>query len=256
MHDLVEFFQQQSASMPHAEHLPSYKKLQMAILAGVDQGLWKEGELLPPERKLAAACGMSVGTVKRAMLELVHEGRLYRRQGSGTYVSGASFTRQHRRYYLLLEDFGGKEAPNAVQVHSVRRVSGPQVINNALHMEPDGELFEIVRIFHEENEKCVLVYSYLPTSRFAGLDMVCRERLEHVPLYIVLEEDYRTPIVKTDELMGAVSAQSSESALLDIPENTPLLQIKTIVYTTGNHPFEYRISYCVTKNKRIFRTIE
>lgn len=256
MHDLAQFFQSQQDAMPHAEHLPSYKKLQMVILAGVEQGLWKEGQLLPPERKLAVACGMSVGTVKRAMLELVHEGRLYRRQGSGTYVSGPSFTRQHRRHYLLLEDFGGRESPNAVQLHSVRRVSGPQAINGALSLQANEELFEIVRIFHEDNEKCVLAYSYLPTARFAGLDMVCRERLEHVPLYIVLEEDYRTPIIKTDELIGAIAAQSNESTLLDVAEGTPMLQIKSIVYTTGNKPFEYRISYCITKNKRIFRTIE
>ncbi|MGE9985059.1 GntR family transcriptional regulator [Desulfovibrio sp. SGI.169] len=255
MENLTRFFQEQSAAISNAEYLPSYKKVQMAILAGVQQGIWKEGSLLPPERKLAEICGMSVGTIKRAMLELVHQGWLYRRQGSGTYVSGASFTRQHRRYYLLLKDFHEKESPNAVKLLRVNRIKGMPAANKALGLEAEEELFEIVRVFHEEERKCVLSYSYLPVSRFAGLDMICRKRLENVPLYIVLEEDYKTQIVKTEELFSSILADSNKANILDINENTPLLKIEALSYTMNEIQFEYRISYCITGEKKIYRII-
>ena len=255
MDDLASFFQEQSAAIPNVRHLPSYKVLQMAIMAGVEQGVWKMGELLPPERKLAAACGMSVGTVKRAMLELVHQGLLFRRQGSGTYVAGVSFQRQHRRYYLLLKDFYEKESENAVSLVSLQRIPPVPYINESLYLPADEDLFEVVRLFSEDGRKCVLAHSYLGVTRFPDMDKIARNRLEHVPLFIVLDEEYHMPTLRNHELFGVTCAGSKESTLLDIAEGTPLLLIKALVYSYNEKPFEYRISHCLTDNKLISRSM-
>ncbi len=256
MTSLIQFFQTQESALANAQFVPAYKRLQLFIIAGIKQGLWKENCVLPSERKIAEASRMSVGTVKRAMLELVHEGRLYRRQGSGTYVSSASFPSQHRRYFLMLENFNGSTSPNHVKLHSIRRIQGHREICNALGVPLDEEFFEIVRIFYEDGVQCILAYSYLPTMRFAGLDIVYRKRLEQVPLFIVLEEDYGVFISKTHELFAATLSGHHEATLLNIEENKPLLQINTILYIDENTPCEYRISYCITDNKKIFRAIE
>jgi DNA-binding transcriptional regulator YhcF (GntR family) len=88
-----------------AEGLPAYLLLQKTIQSGIETGHWKTGDRLPPERLLAEMAGMSVGTVKKAVLNLVSEGLLYRVRGRGTFVAGSSIARETRRYYLLLRDF-------------------------------------------------------------------------------------------------------------------------------------------------------
>jgi len=256
MQDFSRFFTEQVSLIPNSGLLPSYKVLEMALRAGIEKGLWKTGDLLPPERKMASLCGFSVGTVKRAMLELVHQGVLYRRQGSGTFVAGASFSRQQRRYYTFLKDFNEEVADNEVEVLSVNRIAPREDVNAVLRLSPGEELFEVTRSIREEGQRRVLVRSYLSAVRFAGLDELSMNRLLHVPLYLLLEDDYGVVTVRSEELFGALPASRDEAALLGVSEQTPLLLIKTLGYTHGDQPFEYRISFCVTGERYIYRAME
>jgi DNA-binding transcriptional MocR family regulator len=55
----------------------------------IDEGELRPGELLPPDRALATALAVGRSTVVAAYEELRREGRIVRRQGSGTRVAGA-----------------------------------------------------------------------------------------------------------------------------------------------------------------------
>jgi DNA-binding transcriptional MocR family regulator len=56
----------------------------------IDEGELQPGEPLPPDRALAAALAVGRSTVVAAYEELRREGRIVRRQGSGTRVAGAA----------------------------------------------------------------------------------------------------------------------------------------------------------------------
>ncbi|MET9618421.1 LacI family DNA-binding transcriptional regulator [Kitasatospora indigofera] len=59
-------------------------RLRRAILDGTNQ----PGTRLPTEKEIAADCAVSISTVRRAVDDLVSEGLIVRRQGSGMYVRG------------------------------------------------------------------------------------------------------------------------------------------------------------------------
>lgn len=67
---------------------PRYAKLAAAILEAIDRKTLREGTRIPAERVLAAAIGVSRGTVVASFDHLVAAGVLIRRQGDGTYVTG------------------------------------------------------------------------------------------------------------------------------------------------------------------------
>ena len=67
---------------------PHYQRLASALLDAVDRRVLREGTRVPAERALAAAVGVSRGTVVACYGHLVAAGALRRRQGSGTYVLG------------------------------------------------------------------------------------------------------------------------------------------------------------------------
>ncbi|MEI6034225.1 MAG: GntR family transcriptional regulator [Verrucomicrobiae bacterium] len=70
-----------------AKSLFPYQQVRRFILDHLNQRIWKPGDLLPAEVKLAAQLCVHRLTVNRVMTELVREGVLTRRRGVGTIVS-------------------------------------------------------------------------------------------------------------------------------------------------------------------------
>lgn len=66
------------------EHL--YRQLAMRLGRDIREGKLKPGRRLPSMDDLAAACGVTKITVRRALLELKSEGLIYTRPAQGTYV--------------------------------------------------------------------------------------------------------------------------------------------------------------------------
>jgi GntR family transcriptional regulator len=72
---------------PQTAHLPLYRHIEVALRSAVRSGELAAGAGIPPERELAALLGVSRVTIRRAIEDLVHQGLLQARQGSGTTVS-------------------------------------------------------------------------------------------------------------------------------------------------------------------------
>ncbi|CDM60358.1 MULTISPECIES: GntR family transcriptional regulator [Rhizobium] len=69
---------------------PLYHRLRLALEEPILSGKLKEGDVLYPERDLAAHVHVSRVTVRKAIDHLVRHGLLVRRPGSGTFVSGSA----------------------------------------------------------------------------------------------------------------------------------------------------------------------
>ncbi|TNM25190.1 GntR family transcriptional regulator [Streptomyces sedi] len=65
---------------------PKYRQVAERLRRDIAAGAWAPGEQLPVERDLAEALSVSVNTLRRAVSQLVEEGVVRRRQGSGTFV--------------------------------------------------------------------------------------------------------------------------------------------------------------------------
>jgi DNA-binding transcriptional regulator YhcF (GntR family) len=76
-----------------------YLQVKRALLQRIEARHWPPGQALPNERDLAGELQVSIGTLRRAVDELVHEHVLVRRQGKGTFV--ATHAEQHVQYRFL-----------------------------------------------------------------------------------------------------------------------------------------------------------
>ncbi|WP_108484013.1 GntR family transcriptional regulator [Oceaniglobus ichthyenteri] len=97
--------------------LPLYLQLSDLVLREIAMGRLVEGQRLQPERDMAAAYGVSVGTLRKALADLTQKGHLERRQGSGNYVRS---TRKAGGVYgffrLELIGGGGQPSPKGISV--------------------------------------------------------------------------------------------------------------------------------------------
>ncbi|HLT63881.1 MAG TPA: GntR family transcriptional regulator [Pseudohongiella sp.] len=73
--------------LSQTDHRPMYLQIMEQIRHRVALGDWPPGQELPSIRVMAAALNVSVITVKRAYLELEHEGVIVTRQGKGSFIA-------------------------------------------------------------------------------------------------------------------------------------------------------------------------
>ena len=72
------------------EQLPVYRRLENEVKRYIAVHHLKRHDRLPSESQLAAEYGASIGTVRKALSNLVAEHIIYRRHGQGTFVSPRS----------------------------------------------------------------------------------------------------------------------------------------------------------------------
>ncbi len=73
--------------LPSGSGRPAYQRLAEAIREGILGGRFRPGERLPPTRTLARNLGLARNTVLEAYEQLIAEGYLAARHGSGTFVA-------------------------------------------------------------------------------------------------------------------------------------------------------------------------
>ena len=67
--------------------LTLYKEVKRQMLESLASSEWAPGDAIPSEKLLCQRFGVSIGTLRKAIDELVAENLLIRHQGRGTFVA-------------------------------------------------------------------------------------------------------------------------------------------------------------------------
>ena len=192
--------------------------------------------LFRSEKELAAEYGVSQITVKQALLRLVQEGLVERRQGSGTYVFRPSLVHK-------VSDFGGFStalARSGVDVETRLIEASGSLANEAIARrlslrQGDGILI-IRRLRVVASEPISLQTSYLP-------DTLCHELLardlERESLFMLLTEVCHLNLGRAEETLSAERVDGYESNMLRVPPDSPAFLVRRVTYDTRGVPVEY-----------------
>ena len=220
--------------------LPLYKEVKRRLTDALTRGEWKPGAAIPTERQLSERFAISVGTVRKAIDELVAENILIRQQGRGTFV--ASHTREREIFHFLhvVPQRGPKQYPD-VQLESFTRGKADRRIADALHLAPGDPVYRIRNVLHLEGAPVIVDDIALPAQRFPGLtERRFRERRSTV--YNLYQEAFGISVVTARERVRALTAGDAIASLLGVDVTTPLLSIRRVAFTYRELPVEYRLS--------------
>src|SRR3954468_15619779 len=216
--------------------VPKYFQLREILLDLIERELAPE-DLVPSERELAAAHGLSRMTVRQTIDHLVSEGRLYRVQGRGTCVSKpkidipltlTSFTKDMRARGMEpgSRDLGAREVPASAPV--ARQLSVPL----------DTPLVVLERLRTANGIPMAVERSHIPSALVPGL--LDRE-LSGVSLYDLLVEVYGIALDSGEQVIEAGIVDSSDARLLDISSGSAVLLLQR-TSSAGARAVEYAIS--------------
>jgi len=236
-----------------AVYAPLYKQIKDLLLASLQSGEWKPGELVPSELELAARYQVSQGTVRKAVDELSAENLLVRRQGKGTFVATHHEPRAQFRFLRIVPD-EGEPTPASSRFLDCRALRAPAEIARQLQLRHGESVIFLRRLLSFSGKPEVLDDLWLPASIFKGLSA---ERLASYtgPLYGLFETEFGISMVRADERLRAVAASEEAASLLEVAPASPLLLVDRVSYTYGDRPVEVRRGLCVTVDHHYRNTI-
>lgn len=225
---------------------PLYKEVKIRITRGLAAGDYKPGEAIPSEARLAEQFAVSIGTVRKAIDELVAEKILLRQQGRGTFV--ATHTRDRTLFYFF--HIVGKDGSRALPVTkllSFRKAKADATDEARLGVERGAATFRIQNLLHLGGKPVLFDEISVPAALFRDLDADVLDKREST-IYGLYQSRYGINVIRISEQLSAANPAARVAGLLGMRTGNPALVIKRVAYTYNDTPVEYRVSWVKTQD--------
>ena len=227
--------------------LPLYRQVKRELQKIIETRRFEPGKPLPSESVLAHSLQVSIGTLRHAVDELVHEHVLVRRQGKGTFVAPHSRARFMFQFFHVEprwdpEDDALRE-PDFPEITCMgfARDRADEHEARALRIKPGEAVFRIENklalrgqaVVHDRLALSVLMFRNLTEKRFV-------ERPGTV--YALYQTDFGITVLRAQERARAVAASKAVAHVLAVPAGTAVMEVHRLALTFGDKPVEYRVS--------------
>lgn len=225
---------------PDAAGAPLYRVVKRSLLRAIEDGRYPAGGALPSEAELAGAFGVSVGTLRHAVDELVAEHILVRRQGRGTYVALHNADRFLFQFFHVERGDGLREGPQ-VELLSFERVRVDEEAAQALGLKAGEPVIQIDNRLSLQGRAVIHDRLSLPALLFKGLS---EKRFRERPstIYHLYQTEFGISVIRAQERARAMAADRTTARLLGLAPAAPVLQVRRTALTFGDKPVEYRVS--------------
>ena len=214
---------------------PLYQQLQRALRGAIENGIIGPDDALPPERDLAETLGVSRITVRKAIDELVEDGLLIRKQGSGTFVSNR-VEKNFAKLTSFSEDMRARgREPRSVWMNRAEGTVTPEE-SLTLRSSPGTPVFRFSRIRYADDAPMAIEYATVIASCLTSLGEVENS------LYEALERTGNRP-VRALQRLRAVLLTADQAKLLKAREGEAGLLVARVGYLKDGRAVEYSQSY-------------
>lgn len=223
---------------------PLYKQVYVLLTARLVEGYWKPSQLLPSEMVLAEELGVSQGTVRKALNQMVAEKMLQRQQGKGTFVAEHTQESDLFRFFRLREPHGEILIPETVVLGSSRRTVSEDEAKK-LNLDANALVVELTRVRAIHNKPAIIEKVIQPLSVFPDID-----KNTDLPnaLYILYQEKYGITVMSVNDEIRAVEIPDAYAQHLDLAKGSPVLMIERSSVNIDGRVVELSTAYCSSEN--------
>jgi GntR family transcriptional regulator len=225
---------------------PLYKEVKIRLTRDLAAGEWKAGEAIPSESRLAARFNVSIGTIRKAIDELVAERILLRQQGRGTFVATHTEDRTLFYFFHIVGKDGSRELP-VTELLSFRKSRSNASEEERLGLARGAAVFRIQNVLKLGGKPVIFDEITVSAALFPDLD-------EHIfggregTIYGLYQARYGINVLRISERLAAARPPARAASLLEITTSTPALAIKRVAYSYDDTPVEFRVSWVNTEH--------
>jgi GntR family transcriptional regulator len=222
-----------------------YRQVKRELIADIQSGKFQLGKALPNESELAQRFEVSIGTLRRAVDELVVDHVLLRQQGRGTFVGQLDNDRFMYQFFKIEGRDGTREFPQIrMLAFEAARASADEA--QALGLRGAARVLRIENLLSLQGRPVVHDRITLDGALFPRLT---REQFEQRPgtIYELYQRAFGVTVVGADERARAEAADTASAALLQLPVGSPVLRVVRVARTFDRQPAEWRVSIIDTR---------
>lgn len=230
-----------------------YEEIAEDLRAKILNGKYNPNEQLPLEKEMCEYYGVSRITIKKAVDELVAQGLVIKRRGSGTFVK--ALDNEDVQELSLAKQFEGFSETNkdkrvASKVIKFEVIHPTEEIATKLKITCDDFVYYIIRARYADDEPYVIEYTYMPISLIAGI----KNEVLLNSIYTYIQKKLKLKIKSAHRIIRAILPNELEQEWLKIDGNFPILEVEQVGFLDNGQPFEYSKSH--HRSDRIeFRTV-
>lgn len=230
-----------------------YEVIAKELRDDIVNGVYSPGQQLALEKEMCEQYGVSRITIKRAVDELVKQGLVVKRRGSGTFVK--SLEDQDVKELGMANQFNGfattfQGRDVGTQVLKFDIVHPEKEVAAKLQITEDDFIYDIIRVRSLDGEPIVVEYTQMPIQLIPGLK---RHVLEN-SIYSFIEGDLKLKIQSAHRTVRAVMPTDEEKQELAIEGVLPLLEVEQVAFLDDGRPFEFSIAHH-RGDRNVFRSV-
>jgi GntR family transcriptional regulator len=197
------------------------------------------GQAIPSERRLCEQLGVSRLTLRAALDDLVREGHLTRRHGSGTFVSRPKIA-QPLTLTSFSEDMRRRGMVPGSRTLELKVVPAGARLGRRLQLSPEEPVVRVKRLRLADGEPMALEVLHVPAALVPGLSQA---DLENRSFYELMEERYGVLISSATQTIEPTVTSAEESEALGVPLHSPAFLFERTTLTVSGRPMEFVRSF-------------
>lgn len=203
------------------------KKLYIQVLeilkARIASNEWPVGAQIPVEEELCRIYGVSKATIRLAVLDLVRQGYLSRRQGRGTFVCERVVTEGPAMATSIKSLMPENKAGLVTRIIAQTVMMPVDDLAEKLNIPDDKHLIYLKRLAVRGEEPVMIQESFLPRYLCPQL---LREEIAESSLLDLLEHKYERPITRIIQGVDVTALTPEEARLLGAPTGSVVLLLE------------------------------
>jgi len=193
------------------------------------------GDAIPSERQLCVDLGVSRLTVRAALDDLVREGLLVRKRGSGTFVSEPKIA-QELTMTSFTEDMQRRGMVPGSRTLELRTSTAGPWLGRILHVSPSESIVVVKRLRLADHETMAIETLHVRESLVPGLSA---EDLESHSFYELLSDRYGVDVVGGLQTIEPTVTNEEESEALGVPLHSPAFLFERTTRSRAGEIVEY-----------------
>lgn len=233
--------------------LPLYKEVKQQIVRALSAAEWSPGDMIPSEKQLCARFGVSIGTLRKAIDELVAENILVRHQGRGTFVAVHHHGPRLFRFFNLVDSDGQRTYP-LLEIARVSKGRATKAVAARLGIATGARIHRITTVRSVDGRPLLTEDISLSQALFPNLTA---EKVHQRPstLYNLYQVAYGINVVRIEEGVQAAIADGEHARRLDVEPGVPVLRVRRVAFSYNDQPVEHRVLHIDSRNHEYFRAV-